>query len=156
MTATNSQLMTVYWLIDWLLNCCWSSSAKWSLIPSPKGPMTLFRSMTALGAFTWLLADCRFGVRFYDGRFTANQFVLAPTPLETHDQRFFQLNICGHSPYVTSHLTRGWVTVDSESGSELLSTDGLPPINSSWRQAPSDSRPEILYSNWTLAVTVLM
>jgi hypothetical protein len=32
-------------------------------------------------------------------------------PLETHDQHsfFFQLNIWGHTPYVTSSLTRGWV-----------------------------------------------
>jgi hypothetical protein len=30
--------------------------------------------------------------------------------LEAHDQRFFlQLNLCCHSPYVTSSLTRGWV-----------------------------------------------
>jgi hypothetical protein len=29
--------------------------------------------------------------------------------LETHDQRFFQLNPCSHSPYVISSLTRGWV-----------------------------------------------
>jgi hypothetical protein len=28
---------------------------------------------------------------------------------ETHDQYFFQLNICGYNPYVTSSLTRGWV-----------------------------------------------
>jgi hypothetical protein len=26
-----------------------------------------------------------------------------------HKQLLFQLNICGHSPYVTSSLTRGWV-----------------------------------------------
>jgi hypothetical protein len=31
-------------------------------------------------------------------------------PLETHDQHiFFQLNICGYSPYVTSSLTTGCV-----------------------------------------------
>jgi hypothetical protein len=30
-------------------------------------------------------------------------------PLETHGQNFFsQLNTCGHSPYITSSLTRGW------------------------------------------------
>jgi hypothetical protein len=29
--------------------------------------------------------------------------------LETHGHNFFQLNTCGHSPYVTSSLTRGWV-----------------------------------------------
>jgi hypothetical protein len=28
--------------------------------------------------------------------------------LETHDQRFFQVNPCGSSPYVTSSLTRRW------------------------------------------------
>jgi hypothetical protein len=30
-------------------------------------------------------------------------------PLETHDQRYFQLNPCGHSNYVTSFLMRRWV-----------------------------------------------
>jgi hypothetical protein len=34
---------------------------------------------------------------------------LGVKPLETHDQRFFQLNSCGNSPYVTSLLTRKWV-----------------------------------------------
>jgi hypothetical protein len=35
---------------------------------------------------------------------------LGDKPLETHDRRFFfQLNTCGHSPYVTSSLTRRWV-----------------------------------------------
>jgi hypothetical protein len=35
---------------------------------------------------------------------------LGSEPLETHDQNFFsQLNTCGHSPYITSSLTRGWV-----------------------------------------------
>jgi hypothetical protein len=32
----------------------------------------------------------------------------------------------------------------------------LLPISSSWRQAPPDPRPEFLFSNWTLAVIVLM
>jgi hypothetical protein len=46
----------------------------------------------------------------YDWRVTANQFVLAPSPLR-HTARFFssQLNTCGHSPYITSSLTREWV-----------------------------------------------
>jgi hypothetical protein len=34
---------------------------------------------------------------------------LGDKPLETHDQYFFQQNTCGHSPYKTSFLTRGWV-----------------------------------------------
>jgi hypothetical protein len=46
----------------------------------------------------------------YDWRFTANQFVLATSPLSLTTSNFiFQLNTCGYSPYVTSSLTRGWV-----------------------------------------------
>jgi hypothetical protein len=45
----------------------------------------------------------------YDWRFTANQFVLAPSPLRPTPSIFFQLNTCGYSPYVTSSLMRGWV-----------------------------------------------
>jgi hypothetical protein len=36
-------------------------------------------------------------------------FRLGDKPLETHGQYFFQLNNCGHCPYVKSSLTRGWV-----------------------------------------------
>jgi hypothetical protein len=46
----------------------------------------------------------------YDWRFTANQHVLASSPLRpTTSIIFFQLKICGYSPYVTFFLTRGWV-----------------------------------------------
>jgi hypothetical protein len=46
----------------------------------------------------------------YDWRFTANQFVFAPSPLRLTDRKYFsQLNTCGHSPYILSSLTRGWV-----------------------------------------------
>jgi hypothetical protein len=38
----------------------------------------------------------------------ANQLVLAPSPLSLTTSYFFQLNPWGHSPYVTSFLTRGW------------------------------------------------
>jgi hypothetical protein len=35
---------------------------------------------------------------------------LGAEPLETHGQNFFpQLNTCGHSPYITFSLMRGWV-----------------------------------------------
>jgi hypothetical protein len=37
-----------------------------------------------------------------------------------------------------------------------FTTVSLPPISSSWRQAPWNSRPVILFSNRTLAVIVLM
>jgi hypothetical protein len=37
----------------------------------------------------------------YDWRYTANQFVLAPSPLRLMARIFFpQLNICAHSPYL--------------------------------------------------------
>jgi hypothetical protein len=46
----------------------------------------------------------------YDWRFTANQFVLARSPLRTTTRiSIFQLNTCGYSPYVISSLTRGWI-----------------------------------------------
>jgi hypothetical protein len=46
----------------------------------------------------------------YDWQFTANQFVLAISPLRLTTSNFiFQLNTCGYSPYITSSLKRGWV-----------------------------------------------
>jgi hypothetical protein len=46
-------------------------------------------------------------VLLYDLRFTANQFVLATSPLRLTASNFiFQMNTCGYSPYVTSSLTR--------------------------------------------------
>jgi hypothetical protein len=45
----------------------------------------------------------------YDWRFTANQFVLASSPLRPTTRFFFQLNSCGYSPYVASSLTSRWV-----------------------------------------------
>jgi hypothetical protein len=46
----------------------------------------------------------------YDCRFTANQFLLAPSPLKIMARVFFllQLNPCRRSPHETSSLTRGW------------------------------------------------
>jgi hypothetical protein len=46
----------------------------------------------------------------YDWLFTANQFVLATSPLRHTTSNFiFQTNTCGYSPYVTSSLKRGWI-----------------------------------------------
>jgi hypothetical protein len=45
----------------------------------------------------------------YDWQFSTNQFTLATSPLRLTTSNFFRLNTCGHSPYVTSSLTRGWV-----------------------------------------------
>jgi hypothetical protein len=46
----------------------------------------------------------------YGWRFTANLFVLGPSPLRPMTCNFIlQLNTFDHSPYITSSLTRGWV-----------------------------------------------
>jgi hypothetical protein len=46
----------------------------------------------------------------YDWWFSANQFVLATSPLRlTTTTSIFQLNTCSYSPHVTSSLTRVWV-----------------------------------------------
>jgi hypothetical protein len=46
----------------------------------------------------------------YNWRFTANQFILAGSPLRLTTSNFiFQRNTSGYSPYVTSSLMRGWV-----------------------------------------------
>jgi hypothetical protein len=44
----------------------------------------------------------------------------------------------------------------SETSHSYFTTGRLPSINSSWRKVPWDSWPVILFSNWTLAVIVLM
>jgi hypothetical protein len=55
-------------------------------------------------------------------------------------------------------MTDFWVWVRGRVSQILIyfSTGGLPPISSSLRRDPWDSRPVILFSNLTLAVTVLM
>jgi hypothetical protein len=55
--------------------------------------------------FFWLIW-VRESELLYDWRFTANQFVLAPSPLRLKARFLFQLNTCGNSPYVTFSLTR--------------------------------------------------
>jgi hypothetical protein len=53
-------------------------------------------------------------------------------------------------------ITAEWITTQSVQSQNYFTTSGLPPISSSWRQALWDSRPAILFFNWTLAVIVLM
>jgi hypothetical protein len=47
------------------------------------------------------------------------------------------------------------VYVSQNQSHSYFTTNGLPPISSSWRQAPWDPGPEFLFSNWTLAVIIL-
>jgi hypothetical protein len=78
---------------------------------------------------------------------------LGVKPLETQRPRtfFFQLSPCGHSPYVTPSPTRSWLVSYEYAwpfvkcmyrtySQKYFTTGGLPPISSSWRQAPWDSR----------------
>jgi hypothetical protein len=64
----------------------------------------------SLCALIWLLSE-RVGVKVTLRLAVYRQTVrLGDKPLEVHGQiSFFQLDTCGHSPYVTSSLTRGWV-----------------------------------------------
>jgi hypothetical protein len=46
----------------------------------------------------------------YDWRFTANQFILATSPLRPKSRIFiFHQNTCVYSPYIISSLTKGWI-----------------------------------------------
>jgi hypothetical protein len=56
---------------------------------------------------------------------------LSAQPLETHDQSFFfQLNPCGHSPYVTSSLTRSWMTQVASTALAMNRAFGSCPVES--------------------------
>jgi hypothetical protein len=68
------------------------------LFPSPIGHMNTFYRLTQESEL------------LYDRRFTANQFVLAISPLRLTTRIFiFQMITCFYSSYVTSSLTRGLV-----------------------------------------------
>jgi hypothetical protein len=79
----------------------------------------------------------------YDWRFTANQFVLATSPLRLTTSNFiFQLNTCGYSSYVTSSLTR------REDGSVVYNSCchyqvRVPRVSDSRLTQPGESGPRI-------------
>jgi hypothetical protein len=106
------------------LNCCWPSPAQ-SFLASVSS-----RSMTKIFVLCFEMGPPlrrEMGRSFYVGATEVRVRVrvrvrvtlllavyrrsvrLGDKSLETHDQYFFQLNTCGHSPYVTSSLTGGWV-----------------------------------------------
>jgi hypothetical protein len=66
-------------------------------------------ALLAVGMQTPLASERRESELLHEWRFTANQFVLAPSPLRLTATMFSQMNTCGHSPYITSSLTKGWV-----------------------------------------------
>jgi hypothetical protein len=75
----------------------------------------LHQSMPGDGSQQCILLQCSRSYRrseselLYDWRFTANQFVLATSPLRLKTSNMFQLSTCGHTPYVTSSMMREWV-----------------------------------------------
>jgi hypothetical protein len=66
------------------------------------------------------------------------------------------LTATAHNDWLTHSPANSTVCHQSQSQIQTyFTTDGLPPISSSWRQAPWGSRPEIFFFNWTLSVIVL-
>jgi hypothetical protein len=70
-----------------------------------------------------------------------------------HSRNHATNSVLHSRPYRTE---LSWTSSSPESELSYFTTGGLPPIWSSWRQAPSDSRLEFFFSNWTITVTVLM
>jgi hypothetical protein len=87
---------------------CVQRNSPLDLVLGPLNPVRPSRSYFSTTHFNPLNTELEL---FYDCRFTANQFVLASSPLRltTRDFFLFRLNSCGNSPYVTSSLTRRWV-----------------------------------------------
>jgi hypothetical protein len=107
----------------------------WQLMPSLAFPVYSL----ALLAHTASEIPNRESELFYNWRFTANQFVLATSPLRLTKSNFiFQLNTCRCSPNVTSSLTRMGLSFTvaprprqrSHSGSESCLRFETPPT---WR-----------------------
>jgi hypothetical protein len=92
-TATSLQLFIVYRLYSWTVN---TATDKQFILTTRK-----YRIINRL------LSESESLCAWW---FTANQLVLATSPLTlTISNFFFQMNTCDYSPYVTSSLTRGWV-----------------------------------------------
>jgi hypothetical protein len=79
-------------------NYWWPSPVQSFSGPSAAGPMTIF---CCLGIETPPESKS-----LCDWRVTANQFILASSPLRPTIRDFFQLNHCAHSLHVTSSLMR--------------------------------------------------
>jgi hypothetical protein len=103
-------------------NCLTTNSAllhndlqQWGLLHLPRLHQGRMSAATSNGSVSQLLtADSQLltseSELLCDWWFTADQFVLAPSPLRLTTRDFFlQLNPYSHSPYITSPLMRGWV-----------------------------------------------
>jgi hypothetical protein len=78
---------------------------------------------------------------------------------QEHTSQNFRLSV---EPFQTfciaaSDMQTHWSRSQSQSQSHsYFTTSGLPPNSFSWRQAPWESRPVILFCSWTLAIIFLM
>jgi hypothetical protein len=110
-------------------------------IPSSYPGKLASRNSTRLDSTTVLSCSSQL---LYEWRFTANQFVLATTPLRLTISNISQLNTCGHSPYVTSSLMRGWVC-------RLQFTAGPRQPSHSQIRVPRDSQSHVTVSDSRLS-----
>jgi hypothetical protein len=69
---------------------------------------------------------------------------------------YFLFNHPGLSTVQNSAHFSNSISTPTSQRQSYFTTCGLQPISSSWRQARWDSRPDFVFSNWTLAVIVLM
>jgi hypothetical protein len=73
------------------------------------GYVARFQGNLPLPSSSWICSES-VSELLCNWRFATNQFVLVLNHLRfTVINFFYQLNHCGHSPYVISFLTRGWV-----------------------------------------------
>jgi hypothetical protein len=85
-------------------------STELCITPFLGGFVSLIHGFSATTSYDWLLVKVKVNVKVTLRLAVYRQSVRPGVrPLETHDQRFFQLNSYGNSPYVTSSLTRWWV-----------------------------------------------
>jgi hypothetical protein len=80
------------------------------------------------------LTGCQSQSYFTTGGLTPISSSWAPSLLRPTTKDFFQLNPYGHSPYITSCLTRGWVCLMNVLG--LLSSVLIPHVVCYWNFFP--------------------
>jgi hypothetical protein len=118
-------------------NCCCSSPAQSFSGPSPAELTTIFYCLRFEIPPTWRVMP-------------------GPYLFISSRNRVAQLHPSSGFPF--RHLLRlaGLRRRYSNKSQSYFTTSSLPPSCSSWRQAPWDSRSEIFFFNWILAVLVLM
>jgi hypothetical protein len=102
-------------------------------------------------SFTLLLALARAVIRGSESTGTRDHILLSQI-WDFHFVAFYDSKGYGGGIWPRLHTGSNWVRVRVRVS--YFTTGGLPPISSSWRRAPWNSRPEF-FLNWTPAVIVL-